>query len=44
MINSLKKTATSLVCGTETNTPSEWMPIEGPIKGSYAVKNGEDDA
>ena len=30
------------VCGTETETSSGWIPIGGPIKGSYAVKNGQD--
>jgi len=32
------------VCGTETETSSGWIPIGGPIKGSYAVKNGTDDS
>jgi len=31
------------VCGTETETSSGWVPVGGPIKGSYAVKNGEDN-
>ena len=30
------------VCGTETETSSGWIPVGGPIKGSYAVKNGTD--
>jgi len=33
---------TSLVCGTETGTSSGWMPVGGPIKGFYIVKNGSD--
>ena len=36
------KTTPSLVCGTETDTSSGWMPIGGPIKGFYIVKNAED--
>jgi len=35
--------STSLACGTETNTSSGWIPVGGSIKGSYAIKNGEDD-
>jgi hypothetical protein len=34
--------STELVCGRETDASSEWMPIGGPIKGFYIVKNGED--
>ena len=34
--------STSLACGTETNTSSGWIPVGGSIKGSYAIKNGED--
>ena len=34
--------STGPVCGRETNTASGWIPIEGPIKGFYIVKNGED--
>jgi len=34
-------TSTSLVCGTETETSSGWIPIGGPIKGFYVVKNDE---
>ena len=34
--------SSSLVCGSETNTPSGWMHVGGPIKGSYIIKNGED--
>jgi hypothetical protein len=30
------------VCGTETETSSGWIPVGGPIKGSYAVKNDQD--
>ena len=30
------------VCGTKTNTASKWISLGGPIKGSYAVKNGQD--
>ena len=30
------------MCGTETETSSGWIPVGGPIKGSYAVKNGTD--
>ena len=36
-------TQTSTVCGTETETSSGWLPVGGPIKGSYVVKNGTDD-
>ena len=35
-------TSSSLVCGSKTNTPSGWMHVGGPIKGSYIIKNGED--
>ena len=38
----LESTSTSLVCGRETDTSSGWMPIGGPIKGFYVVKNGTD--
>jgi len=31
------------VCGTETETSSGWIPVSGPIKGSYVLKNGADD-
>jgi hypothetical protein len=31
------------VCGTETETSSGWIFVGGPIKGSYAVKNGTDN-
>jgi len=41
----LEPTSPSLsVCGTETETSSGWITVGGPIKGSYAVKNGTDDA
>ena len=41
--NELKSTLPSLyVCGTETETSSRWIPVGGPIKGSYAVKNDQD--
>ena len=32
----------SKVCGIETVISSEWISIGGPIKGSYAIKNGQD--
>ena len=36
-------TSSSLsVCGTETETSSGWIPVGGPMKGSFVVKNGED--
>jgi len=35
--------STSHVCGMETVTSSGWIPVGGPIKGFYVVKNGEDD-
>ena len=38
----LESTSTSLVCGTDTGTSSGWLPVGGPIKGFYIVKNGED--
>ena len=41
-INELLSTSPSLVCGKETDTFSGWMPVGGPIKGFYIVKNGED--
>jgi len=28
------------VFGTETKMSSGWIPVEGPIKGSFVVKNG----
>ena len=31
------------MCGTTTNKFSEWISVGGPIKGSYAVINGEDE-
>ena len=31
------------MCGTETETSSGWIPVGGPVKGSYVVKNGTDD-
>ena len=31
------------MCGTKTETSSGWIHVGGPIKGSYAVKNGTDD-
>jgi len=34
----------SLVFGTKTSNSSEWIPVVGPIKGSYLVKNGQDDS
>ena len=30
------------VCGTETDTSSGWIPVGGPIKGSYVTKNSTD--
>ena len=39
----LESTSTSHVCGTETNTSPRWMPIGGPIKGFYVIKNDEDN-
>lgn len=30
------------MCGTETENSSAWISVGGPIKGSYALKNGED--
>ena len=33
---------TSDVFGVESGTSTEWIIVGGPIKGSYAVKNGED--
>jgi len=30
------------VCGNEAGNSFGWIPIGGPIKGSYAVKDGED--
>ena len=38
----LKSTSASLVCGTETNTESEWTPVVGSIKGSYIVRISRD--
>jgi hypothetical protein len=38
----LESTLTSLVCGRETDTSFGWMPVGGPIKGFYVVKNGAD--
>ena len=32
----------SEVCGIETDQSSGWISLGGPIKGSYALKNGED--
>ena len=37
------RTSSSTVCGTETETSSGWLPVGGPIKGSYVVKDGTDD-
>ena len=37
-----KSTETSEVCGIETDESSGWISLGGPIKGSYALKNGED--
>ena len=31
------------MCGTKTEISSGWIPVVGPIKGSYVVKNGTDD-
>ena len=31
------------MCGIETDEPSGWISMGGPIKGSYAVKNGQDE-
>jgi len=31
------------VFGTETTSFSGWMPVVGPVKGSYLVKIGTDD-
>ena len=33
---------TSPVCGTQTDESSGWVPVVGPIKGSFIVKNGAD--
>ena len=33
---------TSDVFGVESGTSTEWIIVGGPIKGSYAVKNGQD--
>ena len=33
---------TSDVCGLETEKSSGWISVVGPIKGSYAIKDGED--
>ena len=33
---------TSKLCGIRTENFSEWISVGGPIKGSYAIKNGED--
>ena len=30
------------MCGTNTTNSSGWIPVGGPIKGSYVVKNGTD--
>ena len=30
--------STSLVCGIETDTPSKWISLGGPIKGSFVAK------
>jgi len=38
----LESTSTSLVCGKDTGTSSGWIPLGGPVKGSYMVKNGQD--
>jgi len=38
----LESTSTSLVYGTETDMSSGWMPVGGPIKGFYIVKNSTD--
>ena len=38
----LKSTEPSEVCGIETDESSGWISLGGPIKGSYALKNGED--
>jgi len=38
----LESESKSKVCGTKTNESTEWIPIVGPIKGSYVVKNGQD--
>ena len=32
------------MCGIETDESSGWISLGGPIKGSYALKNGEDRA
>jgi len=32
------------VFGTETTSFSGWMPVVGPVKGSYLVKIGTDDS
>ena len=29
------------MCGTQTDTSYGWVPVGGPIKGFYAVKDGE---
>lgn len=38
----VKETTASKVFGTETDTSSDWISVEGPIKGSFVVKIGED--
>jgi len=30
------------VCGIDTDIPSGWITVGGPIKGFYMVTNGED--
>jgi len=29
------------VCGRDTDTSSGWIPVGGPIKGFFMVKNGQ---
>ena len=38
--STINSTSISIVCGRETDTSSGWMPVGGPIKGFYMVKNG----
>ena len=30
--------------GIETDTSSGWIPVGGPLKGAYAIKNGTDNS
>ena len=31
------------VCGNKTDNSSEWISLGGPVKGSYAIKDGENE-